>query len=103
MVEGRAQTEQCVDVPSPSTSTTLTMGISSGATYLIRVAAATAVGLGPFSGNYQQMTLPDPPTSAPEFPTGATTTTVTASTISITLPTFPNSQDFRCVSINPFN
>ena len=92
-VEGGAQTEQCVGVSSSLTSTTLTMGISSGTTYLIRVAAATAVGLGPFSGDHQQMTLPDPPSIPPPPP--STDVPVTTTTISIILPTITNLQEFR--------
>ena len=56
-VEGGTQTEQCVVVPPSLTSTTLTVGISTGTTYLIRIAAATSVGLGPFSVDLQQSTL----------------------------------------------
>ena len=91
VVEGGAQAEQCI--PSSLTSTTLTMGISPGTTYLIRVAAATAVGLGPFSGYYRQMTLPEPP-SIP-LPPSPTNVPVTTTTISITLPTVTNLQEFR--------
>ena len=100
LAEGGAQTEQCVNVSSSLTSTTLTMGISPGTTYLIRVAAATAVGLGPFSGNHQQMTLSDPP-SIPPPPPPPTGVPVTTTTISITLPTITNLQEFRYVH-DPF-
>ena len=92
VAEGGAQAEQCV--PSSLTSTTLTMGISQGTTYLIRVAAATTVGLGPFSGDYRQMTLPEPP-SIPPPPSPPTNVPVTTTTISITLPNIANLQDFR--------
>ena len=80
--------------PSSFTSTTLTMGISPGTAYLIRVAAATAVGLGPFSGNLRQMTLSEPP-SIPPPPSPPTNVPVTTTTISITLPTVTNLQEFR--------
>ena len=87
MAEGGAQAEQCV--PSSLTSTTLTteMGISPGTTYLIRVAAATTVGLGPFSGNLRQMTMGGEISTPPDAP-------VTATTITINLPSF-NVQEFR--------
>ena len=91
-VEG-AQAEQCVNASSSSTSIILTMDISPGTTYLIRVAAATAVGLGPFSGDYRQMTLPEP-TSIPSSPS-PTNVPVTTTTISITLPRITNLQEFR--------
>ena len=70
------------------------MGISPGTAYLIRVAAATAVGLGPFSGNLRQMTLSEPP-SIPPPPSPPTNVPVTTTTISITLPTVTNLQEFR--------
>ena len=98
LAKGGTQAEQCVVVLPSLTSTTLTVGIFTSTMYLIRVAAATSVGLGPFSIDLQQPTLIDPPLfdSVPEVPVNVPTTT---NIIFITLPTIPNHQGFRCVFI----
>ncbi len=67
-----------------TTSLTATLDIEAGNTYSISVAARTAIGLGPYSTEISQLTLPEPPTFSPDPP--PVVGSPGSSTISIKLP-----------------
>ena len=83
-----------------TTALSITLDIDAGNTYLISVAAHTAIGLGPYSDpELVQMTIPVPVM----FPSDPLTVSdgLSANTIPFTLPA--TNGDYRCVWMDEFH